>query len=89
MFDYCKMKDKVCPMATKSMYDPDHEDYLWKEHTFCGAMGGLDTRVKNLSECWLDMNNGKRRKHVKEVNIIAFRKRGYHYDEVRKRWVKV
>ena len=89
MFDYCKIKDGVCGFATNSTYDPEHDEYLWKEDTFCGAMGGADTRVKNLSECWLNMSNGQRRKHVKELNTVVMTKKGYHYDKIRKRWVKI
>ena len=88
MFEHCEMKDKICPLATVSTYDPEHGENLWEEHTFCGAMAGADTRVKNLSQCWLNMSNGQRRKHVKKINEILFSRLGYYYDKVRKRWVK-
>jgi hypothetical protein len=88
MFSYCKIKDKICPLATESTYDPEHEDYLWETYTFCGAMSGVDTRINSLSKCWLDMTNGQRTKHVKKLNSKILIKRGYHYDKVRKRWVR-
>ena len=88
MFEHCEMKDKICPLATVSTYDPEHRENLWEKYTFCGAMAGADTRVKNLSQCWLNMSNGQRRKHVKKINDVLFPKLGYYYDKVRKRWVK-
>ena len=89
MFDCCEIKKGTCPFAAKSTYDPEHESNLWEEYTFCGAMGGADTRVKHLSECWLDMSNGQRRKHVKKINAVTMTKRGYQYDKARKRWVRL
>jgi len=87
LFDYCKIKDKSCPFATESTYDPEEDDHLWETYTFCGAMGGsVDTRVDNLSLCWLDMSNGQRTKHVKKINSEVMPKRGYYYDIVRKGW---
>ena len=57
MFDYCKIKKGICPMATKDTYDVIQETNLWEEHTFCGAMTGCkDTRVDNLDVCWLDID---------------------------------
>jgi len=77
MFSYCKIKDKICPLATESTYDPEHEDYLWETYTFCGAMTGCtDTRVDNLDKCWLDMKTGQRSKHNKRVNELIKLKRG-------------
>lgn len=89
MYDYCKIKKSTCPLATTSTYDPDYEENLWEEHTFCGAMTGVDTRVKNLSECWLDMSNSQRRNHIKKINTVIMTKRGYQYNKTRKRWFKL
>lgn len=72
MFDYCKIKKGICPMATKDTYDVIQETNLWEEHTFCGAMTGCkDTRVDNLDVCWLDMKLGQRSRHNKRINELV------------------
>jgi len=77
MFDYCNIKNKICPMATEDTYDSIEQAHLWKKHTYCGAMTGCsDTRVNNLEVCWLDMKAGQRTKHNKRINEIVKIERG-------------